>query len=176
MPINRNDRQRLEFVNERMRRADDSFDPEFIVFARKLALLGCSRREVARNLGASPATFERWVHDYPEFRRALDEGMMIGDFAVVEGLLKRCTGHIVKVREWKGGNEVGAHEVYTPPDVSACQTWLFNRQPDLWKPVNRIESGLPTHGELNARPIEFVMKDASAADETTPDATPQPAQ
>jgi transposase-like protein len=177
MPTNRsNERQRFEFVSERMRRADETFDPEFIVYARKLALLGCRRSEIARNLGCTPNVFERWVNEYPEFRRALDEGMLIGDFAVIEALHKRCTGFTVKCREWKNGNVVGEKEVYTPPDVGACQWWLINRQPDLWKPATRIEQGGPTYGDINARPmVEYPRKDAENDDVSEPDATPHTA-
>lgn len=169
------DRRRFERVYERVRRADSNFDPEFVVFARKLALLGLSRNEIARNLGADKNTFDAWVADYPEFARALDEGMIIGDFAVVEALHRRCTGYYVRLRQWKGGNETGVNEQYVPPDVAACRWWLINRQPDLWKAEVAIDSGGPTYGDLNARPVEFPLKAPDAAndpDEVEAHATP----
>jgi transposase-like protein len=152
-------RRQFEFVGERARREDTSFDPDFIVYARKLALLGLPRREIARNLGCSPNLFETWVRDYPEFRRALDDGMVIGDFAVIEALLKRCTGYTQRLREWKGGNVVGEKEMHVPPDSGAIQFWLINRHSDLWKSVSKIETGAPTYGDINARPmVEFPVK------------------
>lgn len=172
------ERRRFEYVTERMRQQATGFDPEYIVFARKLALLGLSRREIARNLGASPNTFENWCRDYPEFRRALDDGMVIGDFAVVEALLKRCVGFSVTCREWKGGNVVGEKEQYVPPDASACQFWLINRQPDLWKPITKIETGGPSYSDLNARPmVEYPAKQPEQTDDPqpAPDAAPHTA-
>jgi len=57
-------------------------DPRFIVFARKLALLGLSHAEIAKNLGADRHTFNKWRH--LARRRA------------IEGLLGLCAGR----RHW----------------------------------------------------------------------------
>ena len=45
------ERRRFEYVTERMRQQATGFDPEYIVFARKLALLGLSRREARQRTG-----------------------------------------------------------------------------------------------------------------------------
>jgi hypothetical protein len=172
---NRNyERLRFEQVFERLRTGQQTFDPDYVVFARKLALLGLSRSEIARNLGTDRSMFESWVLAYPEFRRALDEGMVIGDYAVVEGLHKRCTGYTARERKFVGGNMTEEREVHIPPDWTACRYWLVNRQPDLWKAEGRIEVGGPSYGDLNARPVEYPKKDPEKepAQEPAKDAAP----
>jgi hypothetical protein len=148
-------------------RFENGYRRDFPVYARRLALLGLSRAEIARNLGADRNTFETWCEQFPEFRRALDEGLLIGDFQVVEALQRRCLGFHYKRRKFIAGVEVEATEEYCPPDVGAIQTWLYNRQPDLWRPAQRIET-TPTFGALNVRGyVEFPQKVELAADDVT---------
>jgi hypothetical protein len=157
------------------------YRPEYAQYARRLALLGLPRSEIARNLGADRNTFERWCELFPDFRRALDEGMLIGDFAVVEALQRRCLGFHYKRKKFVAGIVVEETEEYCPPDPAAIQMWLYNRQPDLWRPVNRIEQQTGVYGELNARAVvEYPPKLEQPADDDVTDvqahdaATPAP--
>lgn len=167
----RNERNRLETLRYR---PGTGFLTEFVVYARRLALLGLPRHEIARNLGATKETFNLWCRTYPEFAAALDEGTILGDIEIVEALRKRALGYTVKRKEVKGGNVVREWTEDVAPDVSAIQTWLFNRQPDIWRPVGKIEPQAPSAADLNARPVEFVPKEPEPAEEAQ-DAAPQPA-
>lgn len=170
----RSDRNRSLEQMHRMRGAGGpQFDADFVVYARKLALLGLPRHEIARNLGASRHEFEQWCNQYPEFRQALDAGAVLSDFDVVEALKKRATGFKVTRTVVRDGVE-RKHEDYFPPDVSAIQTWLYNRQPEHWRPIGKIEPLAPAQTDLNARPVEFPMKapEAIAHTEAPPAAAP----
>lgn len=157
-----------------------SYRPEFVTYVRKLALLGLSRAEIARNLGADRNTFMGWCERFPEFRRALDEGLLIADFNVTEALLKRALGYRARHKKIVAGVVVEESDVDIPPDTGAIQTWLYNRHPDLWRPVNRIEGQAPNSDALNARRFVHVPSkgpepgDDDVTDVQARDVTPQP--
>jgi hypothetical protein len=146
-----------------------AFDARFIVFARKLALLGLSHAEIAKNLGADRHTFNNWRHLYPDFDAAIDAGRVIADYEVVEALYKRCVGFEHEMKIFRDGREVINRE-YFPPDVAACKWWLVNRCPSKWKPESKLVDATPPGADvLNARPIEYPMK--TTLEPETDDAT-----
>lgn len=150
-----------------------AFDARFIVFARKLALLGLSHAEIAKNLGADRHTFNKWRHLYPDFDAAIDAGRVIADYEVVEALYKRCVGFEHEMKIQVDGREAIKRE-YFPPDVAACKWWLVNRCPSKWKPESKLVDTTPPGADaLNARPIEYPMK---ATLETLSDDAPDDAQ
>lgn len=146
-------------------RADKhKFDPKFIVFARKLALMGCNRVEIAHNLGADRYTFNEWVHCFPEFANAIDEGKMLSQFEVVDALYKRCVGFKVKKTTTYRNGDTSVTEEFVVPDVPAIRYWLENRCGRHWKAQIAIAEAAPNSNELNARVVEYPRKDAEAAE------------
>jgi hypothetical protein len=160
-----------DWIRRRIDRGEGrEFDARFIVFARKLALMGCSQPEIARNLGADRPTFYTWKREYPEFANALDAGKFLANFAVTEALYKRCVGFkVTKTTQYKDGSSSTTEE-YVVPDVPAIRYWLTNRCGKHWKPeqVVRDTAAPPNQGDLNARMVEFPGKQAEG--EATADA------
>lgn len=161
-----NDNITAEWIKRRIGRGEGrEFDAKFIVFARKLSLLGCKQPEIARNLGADRITFIGWKRQYPEFANALDAGKYLANFAVTEALFKRCVGFkVTKTTQYKDGSSSTTEE-YVVPDVPAIRYWLTNRCGKHWKPeqVVRDLAAPPNQGDLNARMVEYPGKVAEGA-------------
>ncbi len=87
------------------------FKSEFSELARKLCLLGAIDRDLARILGVSERTINRWKRQHPEFAAALKAGKAVADAEVAEAL----------------------HNKAVKGDMTAIGFWLRNRRPDLWR-------------------------------------------
>ena len=87
------------------------FQAEFSELARKLCLLGAIDRDLARILGVSERTINRWKRQHPEFAAALKAGKAVADAEVAEAL----------------------HNKAVKGDMTAIGFWLRNRRPDLWR-------------------------------------------
>ena len=115
--------------------------PDKLAEISELAGGGCTDRQIAAKMGISIASFYRYRLQSPELDEAIQAGKEIVDYKVESALLKAALGY--KTTELKitlvfeGTNLVRkVKERITreyPPNVLACQTWLFNRQRDKWK-------------------------------------------
>ena len=81
--------------------------------------LTCS--ELARELGISLSSLNRYRKKYPEFGQLFSDAADSACDQVEAALLKRATGY-----ENPEGKEI-------PPDVRAAMFWLKNRRPESWK-------------------------------------------
>jgi cytidylate kinase len=114
----------------------------------KLELISCYARDgytdkdIAEKMGISLPTLRSYRLKCPELDKAIQNGKEVVDYKVESALLKAALGGYetkeVKVFIMKGkeGNVKIARETTTreqPPNVLACQTWLFNRKRDKWK-------------------------------------------
>ena len=121
--------------------------------AYRLCLLGTTNSELAIALGVSVQTIEYWIRTKPQFRRAVERGRLEADSKVAAALFKRAVGFRIETEVIKSvdGRIVRVPvDKYYPPDVTACQVWLRNRQKHLWTSPYKYE----VTGK-DGRPIEF---------------------
>ena len=121
------------------------YRPNFADLAHKFALLGAKDVQIAGFLNVSLGTLMEWQRLYPEFAGMLAQGREQADAEVACALHSRAIGYshpatkfwLAKTKDSNGGESVEIVEkVYVehfPPDTKACETWLFNRQPELWR-------------------------------------------
>lgn len=128
---------------------------------RAMAARGWTEIEMAAALDISIMTFRRWKVDFPDFLLAATPTVEEQIAAVKAALLSRATGFqhpavkIMTVAVGGGVSQVVREEYveHYPPDVSAIQFFLKNRDPDNWRDRQevdqktdatvRIEGGLP---------------------------------
>ena len=113
----------------------------------KLELISCWARDgytdkdIAEKMGISLPTFRLYRLKSPEIDNAVQNSKDIVDYKVESALLKAALGCTVEelkiIGEYVNGQLVKTIKEKTtkeqPPNVLACQTWLFNRQRDKWK-------------------------------------------
>jgi molybdopterin converting factor small subunit len=116
--------------------------PEQLELLSELARDGYSNEKLAERMGCSVRSFYRYRSQYPELDRAILDGKEVVDYRVESALLKAALGYkttevkITLVLDNNGKLLRKVKERITrkhPPNVLACQTWLFNRQRDKWK-------------------------------------------
>ena len=148
-------------ASKRGRGRPSSFSPFHVTAVRRMAALGWTEVQIAEAFDIAPRTLRHWKMDYPEFKAASTptEAEMVA--AVKSSLLHRAMGYshpavkIMTVSVGGGMSEVVREEYveHYPPDVSAIQFFLKNRDPSNWKDrqevqqtgdvVVRVEGGLP---------------------------------
>ena len=113
----------------------------------KLTLISCWARdnytdkEIAEKMGISLPTLRSYCLKRPELDAAVRNSKEIVDYRVETALLTAALGsQTTKVKiiaVYKNNTVVSTIKEKTieqqPPNVLACQTWLFNRQRDKWK-------------------------------------------
>lgn len=123
---------------------NDWLDEEHLTLVSGWARDGYTYKDVAQRIGISNAQLTKWRNAYPEFRDALKKGREIVDYQVENALLKSALGYKIKevtiITVLKNGKMVETTKQTVTkevaPNVSACQTWLYNRLPDKWKNMN----------------------------------------
>lgn len=125
-------------------------DPEEWLTEDRLMLLECWARDgytyadVAQRIGISNVQLTKWRKEFPEIHKALAKGREIVDYQVENALLKSALGYKTKevtiITVLKNGKMVETTKQTVTkevaPNISACQTWLYNRLPDKWKNMN----------------------------------------
>lgn len=142
---------------------------------------GFSDEMIAEVFCMSVVGLHHWSRKYPEFQKALWDGRMNFDCKnAVKGITKRAAGYFLRDRKWQRvpifkyehdmmgkphqviiGYEMAVTEEtvkHLPPELSAAQYLLENRQPHLWKNRNQVEVNfkgamIHTHLGLNNTPL-----------------------
>jgi hypothetical protein len=103
---------------------------------------GYTNKEIAEKIGISVPVFRSWCAKKPEIDQAVRDGKEIVDYKVEEALMRAATGGqtielnvtVVYDKDQQVINTIKKRTTRQhPPNVLACQTWLFNRQRDKWK-------------------------------------------
>lgn len=104
---------------------------------------GYTYEDIAVKIGICIATLNNWRKKYPEIDAALQSGREVIDYKVENALLKAALGYkakdvkVVIETNRKNGDVVSTIretvERDIPPNVTACQVWLYNRLPEKWK-------------------------------------------
>jgi len=115
--------------------------PDKLKEISELAGFGYTDKGIAERMGISPRSFYRYRLQSPELDEAVRNGKEIVDYKVESALLKAALGYTTKEVKVIGtlvdGKLVKTVQEETtkeyPPNVLACQVWLYNRQRDKWK-------------------------------------------
>jgi len=119
--------------------SETRYSPRFCPRATDACLLGATNDDLARVFGVSLSSIERWLVEFPRFKRAVSEGREMADERVARSLYKRAVG--MKVKKEKAFNVAGRLQTIEiveglPPDVNAAALWLSNRQRGKWRAAN----------------------------------------
>lgn len=147
--------QEIDIVRSQFGRPPE-YRHEYAAQARKLYLLGATDEKVADFFDVSVRTLHRWKNQHPEFCHAVKAGKLSADADVAASLYHRAIGMSMPkthVSTYLGRVILTDMVENIPPDVGAIRTWLFNRQPELWKaepepPAVDLTSKVPDNNEL----------------------------
>lgn len=128
---------------------------------------GYTITDIANRLGISPTLITRARREVPEFDAALRVGRELVDYKVENALLRVALGYKTKevkvTTTMRYGKVVETIKEVTEkeqaPNVSAIQTWLYNRQKDKWRNMSGKQSLVDELGEDTS--IEITVKRAS---------------
>ncbi|MCY1583339.1 helix-turn-helix domain-containing protein [Staphylococcus pettenkoferi] len=118
---------------------------------------GLSNAEVADYIGIQRQTLYRWMNQYPEIRKAIDEGQKRTVEFIENALMKKIEGF--KLQETKrykttdkDGNEVTRVEVVEKevgPDTTAIIYALKVKDPERWNEKVRMEHSGQVNSNVN---------------------------
>jgi len=116
--------------------------------ARKLALLGMTDRGMANFFEISESTLNLWKKEHSDFSESIRAGKVEADARVAAALFHSALGGstVTEVKEEVDaeGNSVTRKTVRElPPNVTAQQFWLKNRQPQSWRDKVILEDETP---------------------------------
>lgn len=128
---------------------------------------GYTITDIANRLGISATLITRARREVPEFDAALRVGRELVDYKVENALLRVALGYKTKevkvTTTMRYGKVVETIKEVTEkeqaPNVSAIQTWLYNRQKDKWRNMSGKQSLVDELGEDTS--IEITVKRAS---------------
>lgn len=123
--------------------APTKYKDEYCELAYKFCLLGAEDTDLARMFDVCEATINNWKNDYPEFLESIKRGKDIADAEIASKLYHRAKGyaHPDVITASSNGIITDIKEVtkHYPPDTTAAIFWLKNRQPKLWRDMQKIE-------------------------------------
>ena len=124
--------------------APTKYKKEFAEQAYKLTLLGFTDANLCFYFGIEEQTLSNWKRKHRDLLGAVRAGKEIADANVAESFYKRAKGYnyIEVTIEEVDGNETKTKTVskHLPPDAGAALNWLKNRQKDLWRDKQTIET------------------------------------
>ena len=130
----------------------------------KLRLLGCTKAQIADIFETSINVIDHWLAKVPSFNQSYNSGGIEADAKVARALMHRAIGYshtAEKIQFSKDGDEFRAEYVqHYPPDVTAAEIWLSNRQPELWKRRGAMNGDATPLGEVVVRVIGGLPNDA----------------
>lgn len=119
----------------RARNYNDDEDPRFV---RQMCRLGATNAVLADWFGVTIQTIQNWASYFPRFAEAIKVGKGEFDDEIERALASRAMGYTydaVKIFLPAGTTMpvVVPYREHVPPDVRACEIWLQNRRPDVWR-------------------------------------------
>lgn len=131
------------------------YDPLYHPQVARAAIVafGGTLTGLADMFGVALSTINKWIADYPEFSDAIDEGRSECNDKVENALLCRAMGQKVqetKVFCYEGVTIEHTIDKYLPPDVKACELWLRNRRPHLYRETKNVNVQVDIAEELAA--------------------------
>jgi hypothetical protein len=123
-----------------------SYKPEYCEQVQKLCALAATDIEIADFFAISVKTLNFWKIKYPEFGASIIDAKEIADIRVQRSLYQRAVGYTFeseKVFQYQGEIVRAKTLEHVPPDTTAAQWWLRNRQPSKWRDLHQYEIGGP---------------------------------
>lgn len=123
-----------------------------------LATLGATDCEIAKALGVSRSTLDRWKNNHPEFQDTLKRAKAIADSQVEKALFQRAVGYShpdVHVSNYQGKITLTKITKAYPPDTTAMIFWLKNRKPSEWR--DRVDADVQVTG--GGTTLESILQD-----------------
>lgn len=121
-----------------------AYKEEYAELAYNYCLLGATDDDLAKFFGVSEVTINAWKKDQPDFLKSLKEGKSEADANVAQSLYRKAIGYSHKDTKFATfeGKITDAKEYikHYAPDTVACIFWLKNRQPDLWRDKQELET------------------------------------
>ncbi len=110
-----------------------------IHFIEKWARDGLTEKQIAKNLGISHDTLNKYKNNYPEMLDSIKRGRESCVTEIENALVKRALGFRYEETKTYIKNEDGKKVTYTektekyqPPDVGACAILLKNKDRSNW--------------------------------------------
>lgn len=155
------------FDRSRQTFADWCKDDNNLLLVESWTRDGYTITDIANRLGISATLITRARREVPEFDAALRVGRELVDYKVENALLRVALGYKTKevkvTTTMRYGKVVETIKEVTEkeqaPNVSAIQTWLYNRQKDKWRNMSGKQSLVDELGEDTS--IEITVKRAS---------------
>lgn len=116
---------------------------EFAQLAFNYSLMGAIDKDLAGFFNVSDKTIDNWKNRHPEFLLSIRGGKEKADATIAQSLYHRANGysHLEEKIFNNGGEIVRAQTMkHYPPDTKACEFWLKNRQPDMWREKVEIDT------------------------------------
>jgi transcriptional regulator with XRE-family HTH domain len=116
--------------------APSKFDQDMVEITTQMVAAGKTLDHIAKAVGVSKRTLERWLQSNKDFRRAVIEGRSLADELVEMSLYEMANGYTVeeeKVFMHEGKMVKAKIERKLPPDFRSISLWLRNRQPSKWR-------------------------------------------
>jgi hypothetical protein len=123
-------------ATQRPRGRPTRYKAEYAEQAFKLCLLGATDANLADFFEVSEKTINTWKDAHPDFLQSLKAGKDEADANVGERLYQRAMGYEHpedKIFMHEGKPVVVPTVKHYPPDTTACNFWLKNRQRDRWR-------------------------------------------
>lgn len=126
-------------TNKYAKKVDWWTSPEGIELIKGWRQCGCTYKEITEHMGVDIRTFRSWRKKYPELEEALVIGMEITNTRVVNALYKKAVGFYYdeSIEELVEGEmrTTKIYHKYSPPDVKAILSWLYNRASNMWRAI-----------------------------------------
>lgn len=121
-------------------------DADHLILLESWARDGYTVQDIATRIGITTSMLRVWMGKSEEIKKAINTGRELVDYKVENALLKAALGYKTKETRVctiiKNGRTIETQketiEREQAPNVSACQTWLYNRRSDKWKPQNKM--------------------------------------
>lgn len=154
------------------------FDERFVRIAHKLALVGCTAKEMADAFGIGERTLRDWRKMYRDFDQAIRTGGVLADAEVAHSMFKRACGfehEQQKTMNGPDGPQVVKYMEYYPPDPYIGMRWLATRQP-AWRELKDAAKLTVKLGELSKSGAKAPTDEEArrAYEDLFADATPSP--
>src|SRR5215203_579552 len=114
----------------------DTYNLEYAAQAEKACQAGFTDQELADLFGVSVSTINAWKTRHVDFLQALKRGKTEADDRVERALYHRAVGYSHEVEKPMVIDKAVRIVTYTermPPDTTACNFWLKNRNPEEWR-------------------------------------------
>ena len=117
--------------------------PEGLLKLEGWARDGLTDDQIARNMGISRSTLNKWKNDHSDISDTLKRGREVIDLQVENALLKRALGYeyeeVSEKYEYGEMTERKVAKKHVIPDTTAQIFWLKNRRPDKWKDKQDVQ-------------------------------------